>query len=110
MLPDLCGPGGRFRCELVIHIFDLPTTLFDSAAVINNKIGSLDLGFHGRLGHHAPCNFSTGSFWIEVVPGCPTVYPLLWLACDNDDLIKAAAQSGFEQQRGLEDHDGIGLA
>ena len=72
-----------------------------SLATVHKHLGNLERkGFIRRLRHHSAGDLAAGGFGVNLQSFLPALDSLLRFAAYYDDLVKAPAQSGFEEQRG----------
>jgi hypothetical protein len=100
------GPRMQFG-EDPLHLF---LGRIQRAGVINHEIGRFDFLFVRNLRRHAASYLSTGSVFRNSKAASETQNALLRMAGHDDQTVKTAGHSGFEDQGSFDDDDGVRIA
>src|SRR6266542_1544554 len=77
--PESGALGLRLQEQRVVNLLHLRFGFFDGAAVVDDEIGGLELGFVGGLRHHPARDFETGGLRVEIESLRPAIDALLLL-------------------------------
>jgi hypothetical protein len=92
------------------HPSNLALRVSQRTRIVDDKIGRFDLFFVGNLSRHSPVNLDPRSLYRNSHPLSEALNALFRITGHNQQVIKTVASPRFENQRSLDNGDGVRIS